>query len=164
MGYVTSAVLGDFFAYIVILVNPKNGRAAPMISEETYQAVMDNRDVLDSAIIYDRDFAYNYVSATSVKFCSDVLTIPVSSLLVRFQDTRKILPPAHRRQDRGATSTHDHASCCRYSRSRRRKGHRDLQLDVRALLHSRLAHLVQRRNTASSIVVVLLGRHEGRLY
>jgi hypothetical protein len=36
-----------------------------MISEETYQAVMDNREVLDSAIIYDRDFAYNYVSAAS---------------------------------------------------------------------------------------------------
>jgi hypothetical protein len=54
-------------AYIFAsLVNPKNGRAAPMISEETYQAVMDNREVLDSAIIYDRDFAYNYVRPLDV--------------------------------------------------------------------------------------------------
>ncbi|GHJ89226.1 hypothetical protein NliqN6_5628 [Naganishia liquefaciens] len=51
-----SQVVDDLYRW----VNPKNGRAAPMISEETYQAVMDNREVLDSAIIYDRDFAYNY--------------------------------------------------------------------------------------------------------
>jgi hypothetical protein len=36
-----------------------------MISKETYEAIMDNREVLDSAIIYDRDFAYNYVSRLS---------------------------------------------------------------------------------------------------
>jgi ribonucleoside-diphosphate reductase subunit M1 len=44
------------------VVNPKNGRAAPMISQETYEAIMENKDLLDSAIIYDRDFQYNYVS------------------------------------------------------------------------------------------------------
>ena len=36
-----------------------------MISEETYEAIMENKDVLDSAIIYDRDFQYNYVSFSS---------------------------------------------------------------------------------------------------
>ncbi|KAJ9110876.1 ribonucleotide-diphosphate reductase subunit rnr1 [Naganishia cerealis] len=51
-----SQVIDDLYKW----VNPKNGRAAPMISKETYEAVMDNREVLDSAIIYDRDFAYNY--------------------------------------------------------------------------------------------------------
>ena len=40
-------------------VNPKNGKPAGMISEETYQIVQKNAEVLDSAIIYDRDFNYN---------------------------------------------------------------------------------------------------------
>ena len=30
-----------------------------MISDATYKVVMDNAETLDSAIIYDRDFAYN---------------------------------------------------------------------------------------------------------
>jgi len=29
-----------------------------MISEGTYKSIMKNRDVLDSAIIYERDFHY----------------------------------------------------------------------------------------------------------
>lgn len=41
------------------IVNPKNGRPAGMISKETYDIVMANAEVLDSAIIYDRDFSYN---------------------------------------------------------------------------------------------------------
>jgi len=41
------------------LVNPKNGKAAGMISKETYEIVRDNAEVLDSTIIYNRDFNYN---------------------------------------------------------------------------------------------------------
>ena len=41
------------------LVNPKNGKAASMISKETYGVVRDNAEALDSAIIYNRDFNYN---------------------------------------------------------------------------------------------------------
>lgn len=40
-------------------VNPKNGKPAGMISKETYEIVQANAEVLDSAIIYDRDFNYN---------------------------------------------------------------------------------------------------------
>jgi ribonucleoside-diphosphate reductase subunit M1 len=40
-------------------VNPKNGKPAGMISEETYKTVMTHADTLDSAIIYTRDFQYN---------------------------------------------------------------------------------------------------------
>lgn len=53
---VFSQVIEDLYRW----TNPKNGKWAPMISETTYQAVMDNKEVLDSAIIYDRDFKYNY--------------------------------------------------------------------------------------------------------
>ncbi|KAI0648155.1 ribonucleotide reductase alpha subunit [Trametes meyenii] len=51
-----SSVISDLYNYI----NPKNGKAAGMISKETYEVVMKNAEILDSAIIYDRDFNYNY--------------------------------------------------------------------------------------------------------
>ncbi|EMD39798.1 hypothetical protein CERSUDRAFT_112065 [Gelatoporia subvermispora B] len=51
-----SAVVHDLYTY----VNPKNGRAAGMISKDVYDIVMENAEQLDSAIIYDRDFNYNY--------------------------------------------------------------------------------------------------------
>ncbi len=51
-----------FFVCLVDIVNPKTGKVAPMISKDTYEAVMENKEILDSAIIYDRDFQYNYVS------------------------------------------------------------------------------------------------------
>lgn len=40
--------------------NPKNGQEAPLVSESFYKAVMENADRLDSEIIYDRDFHYDY--------------------------------------------------------------------------------------------------------
>ncbi|PPQ64159.1 hypothetical protein CVT24_008794, partial [Panaeolus cyanescens] len=51
-----SQVIKDLYEYI----NPKNGKPAGMISKETYEAVRDNAEALDSAIIYNRDFHYNY--------------------------------------------------------------------------------------------------------
>lgn len=41
-------------------INPKTGKHAPMISEETYEIICKNADELNSAIVYDRDFNYNY--------------------------------------------------------------------------------------------------------
>ena len=37
-----------------------HGRPAPMISEFHYKIIMKNADRLNSAIIYDRDFSYQY--------------------------------------------------------------------------------------------------------
>ena len=51
-----SQVIQDLHDY----VNPKTGKHSSMISEETFHTVMKHRDVLDSAIIYDRDFHYNF--------------------------------------------------------------------------------------------------------
>ena len=45
---------------IRLVVNPKTGKAAGLISKETYDVVMANASVLDSAIIYERDFQYNF--------------------------------------------------------------------------------------------------------
>lgn len=51
-----SHVIEDLYTYI----NPKNNRPAAMISKETYEVVKANAEILDSAIIYNRDFHYNY--------------------------------------------------------------------------------------------------------
>lgn len=51
-----SSVISDLYHY----VNPKNNKAAPMISEQTYNTVMKHADEFNSAIVYDRDFNYQY--------------------------------------------------------------------------------------------------------
>ncbi|KAF9809621.1 hypothetical protein IEO21_07348 [Rhodonia placenta] len=51
-----SAVISDLYNYI----DPKNGRPAGMIAQDVYEIVMKNAKKLDSAIIYSRDFHYNY--------------------------------------------------------------------------------------------------------
>ncbi|KAI8053418.1 ribonucleotide reductase M1 subunit [Syncephalis plumigaleata] len=51
-----SQVIEDLYKYI----NPKTDKPAPMISQETYEIVQENAERLNSAIIYDRDFNYNY--------------------------------------------------------------------------------------------------------
>lgn len=51
-----SVVMTDLYEY----VNPKNDLPSPLISKETYDIIMTNADRLDSAIIYDRDFQYQY--------------------------------------------------------------------------------------------------------
>ncbi|KAI1741125.1 ribonucleoside-diphosphate reductase large chain [Xylaria scruposa] len=51
-----SSVVSDLYHYI----NPKNNRPSPMISQETYDCVMKHKEEFDSAIVYDRDFNYQY--------------------------------------------------------------------------------------------------------
>ncbi|KAE9976571.1 ribonucleotide-diphosphate reductase subunit rnr1 [Venturia inaequalis] len=51
-----SAVIQDLYDYI----NPKNNKKCPMISDITYKTVMKHADELNSAIVYDRDFNYQY--------------------------------------------------------------------------------------------------------
>jgi len=42
------------------IVNEHTGQRSPMISDEHYQIIIKNADRINSAIIYDRDFNYNY--------------------------------------------------------------------------------------------------------
>ncbi|KAI2611623.1 ribonucleoside-diphosphate reductase large chain [Hypoxylon fragiforme] len=51
-----SSVISDLYHY----VNPKNRTPSPMISKETYECVMRHKEDFDSAIVYDRDFNYQY--------------------------------------------------------------------------------------------------------
>lgn len=41
-------------------IDPKNGLNASLIAEDVYKIVMENAHTLDSSIIYDRDFGYDY--------------------------------------------------------------------------------------------------------
>ncbi|XP_035229028.1 ribonucleoside-diphosphate reductase large subunit-like [Stegodyphus dumicola] len=52
-----SSVISDLYN----MKNSKTGKLSPMISEATYKVVMENADKLNSTIIYDRDFSYNYL-------------------------------------------------------------------------------------------------------
>lgn len=41
-------------------IDPKNGLPASLIAEDVYNIIMENAHTLDSSIIYDRDFGYDY--------------------------------------------------------------------------------------------------------
>ncbi|RYJ41333.1 ribonucleoside-diphosphate reductase subunit alpha [Flavobacterium beibuense] len=41
-------------------VNPRTGQESPLLSDEVYETIMANAEVLDSTIIYNRDFNYDY--------------------------------------------------------------------------------------------------------
>jgi ribonucleoside-diphosphate reductase alpha chain len=51
-----SDVMTDLYEYL----DPKTGQNAALLSEEVYKIVVNNREALDSSIIYDRDFRYDY--------------------------------------------------------------------------------------------------------
>ncbi len=51
-----SQTIKDLYDY----VDHHTGKKAPLIAEDVYNIVWKNRDLLDSTIIYDRDFGYDY--------------------------------------------------------------------------------------------------------
>ncbi|HQX03478.1 MAG TPA: ribonucleoside-diphosphate reductase subunit alpha, partial [Flavobacterium sp.] len=51
-----SETMSDMYHY----VNPRTGQQSPLLSEEVYDAIMANAEELDSMIIYNRDFNYDY--------------------------------------------------------------------------------------------------------
>lgn len=51
-----SQTIHDLFTY----VDPKNGKNAALIAEDVYKIIQDNADLLNSSLIYDRDFNYDY--------------------------------------------------------------------------------------------------------
>ena len=55
-----SAVVADLYNY----VNPKNGKSQPMIADYIYKIVQDHAEELNSAIVYDRDFNYQFFGLT----------------------------------------------------------------------------------------------------
>ncbi|WP_158210074.1 ribonucleoside-diphosphate reductase subunit alpha [Myroides phaeus] len=53
---VFSETVEDLYRY----VNPRTNQEAPLIADDVYRVIMENVDRLDSSIIYQRDFNYDY--------------------------------------------------------------------------------------------------------
>lgn len=51
-----SETMKDLYEY----VNPRTGKKAPLLSDEVYKVISENSEILDSTIIYNRDFSYDY--------------------------------------------------------------------------------------------------------
>ncbi|MBT6161981.1 MAG: ribonucleoside-diphosphate reductase subunit alpha [Flavobacteriaceae bacterium] len=51
-----SETMTDLYTY----VNPRTGKKAPLLSDEVYKIIQENADKLDSSIIYNRDFGYDF--------------------------------------------------------------------------------------------------------
>lgn len=51
-----SETMTDMYQY----VNPRTGKASPLISDEVYEVIQKNAEFLDSHVIYNRDFNYDY--------------------------------------------------------------------------------------------------------
>ncbi len=51
-----SEVVADLYTY----VNPRNNKKSPLIADDVYEVIMANKEKLDSTIIYNRDFGYDY--------------------------------------------------------------------------------------------------------
>jgi ribonucleoside-diphosphate reductase alpha chain len=51
-----SETMSDMYHY----VNPRTNQEAPLLSDDVYEVIMANAEELDSKIIYNRDFNYDY--------------------------------------------------------------------------------------------------------
>ena len=51
-----SETVTDLFNYI----DPKTGKSAKLIADDVYEIIQKNADVLDSSVIHDRDFGYDF--------------------------------------------------------------------------------------------------------
>ena len=51
-----SETMSDLYTY----VNPRNGKKSPLLADEVHDIISKNAELLDSTIIYNRDFHYDY--------------------------------------------------------------------------------------------------------
>ncbi|KAJ7180907.1 ribonucleotide reductase [Mycena filopes] len=131
-----STVIGDLYNFA--LVNPKTGQPASLISKETYDVVMANAATLDTAIVYNRDFTYNYFGFKTLE----------RSYLVRIDgglNTSSCASPLGYTAPTSTASSRPTISC----------------LSVTSPRHS---DSLQRQDTAAAAQLVLPPLHGGGLY
>merc|ERR1719361_1076372 len=56
----TEKKFSEVISILFKMTHAMTGKSIPMIDEKYYKIVMDNKDKLDAALIYDRDFQYQY--------------------------------------------------------------------------------------------------------
>lgn len=80
----TSKSFSNTMKRLYTYVDPKTGENAPLISKEVYGIIKKNAALLDSSIIYDRDFNYDYFGFKTLE----------RSYLMRL-DTKVVERPQH---------------------------------------------------------------------
>ena len=58
-----SETMADLYTY----VNPRTEKKAPLLSEEVHKIIQKNADKLDSSIIYNRDFGYDFFGFKTIE-------------------------------------------------------------------------------------------------
>lgn len=93
-----SETMNEMYHY----VNLRNGQEAPLLSDEVHKVIMENAEFLNSHIIYNRDFNYDYFGFKTLE----------RSYLLKINA-----------QNRRASTTHVNACGCRHSFERFRIGY-----------------------------------------
>ena len=56
----TKKSFSDTMKDLYEFVNPKTNKSSPLLANDVYEIIEKNKEILDSTIIYDRDFSYDY--------------------------------------------------------------------------------------------------------
>jgi len=56
----TKKLFSDTMSDLYHYVDPKTDQPAPLLADDVYEIIQKNSELLDSSIIYDRDFGYDY--------------------------------------------------------------------------------------------------------
>ncbi|KIC74554.1 Ribonucleoside-diphosphate reductase large subunit [Neochlamydia sp. TUME1] len=56
----TNKSFSETIKALYLYVDPKSGKHAPLIAEDVYEIIQQHAELLDSTLIYDRDFLYDY--------------------------------------------------------------------------------------------------------
>ena len=56
----TKKIFSDVMTDLHTYIDPKTGENASLVADDVYELMMENKERLDSCIIYDRDFRYDY--------------------------------------------------------------------------------------------------------
>ena len=104
-------------------INPRNGQKAPLISDDVWEIIMANKDFLDAAIIYERDFEYDYFGFKTLeksyllKMVRTATPSPTASAAPRPQPPHGLSRPTDfaaprpRRPQHTRARAHAHARC-----------------------------------------------------
>ena len=57
---ITKKSFSETMKDLYFFIDPKTHQAAPLIADDVYDIILNNAEILDSTIIYDRDFGYDY--------------------------------------------------------------------------------------------------------
>ena len=120
----------DLYTY----VNPRTGKKAPLLADNVYKIIKDNAELLDSTIIYNRDFGYDYFGFKTLE--------------------RSYLAQTQWRDCR-TSATYVDAGVCWDSPRRPRRGDRDLSLDVEKIFYPRHPDPFQFGNAKTTNVILL---------